>query len=236
MSRLNQAIRLVEDFVSLLFPRICHACGEHLVRNETIVCTACMVDIPKTDFHTRRENELEKGFWGRCYIDRAAAFAIYQRGGKMQKLIHRLKYDGICPVGTHLGMVYGRILEESGFTDGIDFIIPVPLHKSRERKRGFNQSRVIAEGISAATGIEVMNGILVRTVRSATQTNRSRYGRWENVEGIFRLENHESVENRNILLVDDVITTGSTIEGCVQELRSAQNVNVSVVALATALS
>ena len=154
----------------------------------------------------------------------------------MQKLIHRLKYDGICPVGTHLGMVYGRILEESGFTDGIDFIIPVPLHKSRERKRGFNQSRVIAEGISAATGIEVMNGILVRTVRSATQTNRSRYGRWENVEGIFRLENHESVENRNILLVDDVITTGSTIEGCVQELRSAQNVNVSVVALATALS
>ena len=235
MSRLISTIRLFEDFISLLFPRVCQSCGDHLVRNEMIICTSCLVAIPRTDFHSRRENELEKSFWGRCHIEKAAAFAYFQSGGIMQALIHRLKYDGITEVGMHLGSIYGTILRESGFTKDIDCIIPVPLHRSKERKRGFNQSLIIAQGISGSAGIEVADGQLTRIVRTDSQTSRSRYKRWENIMGVFRLKNPELLRNRNILLIDDVITTGSTIEGCVHELNSSEGVRVSVAALATAL-
>jgi ComF family protein len=226
---------LWDDFISLLLPRICYGCGNHLLRNENVICTECHVFMPQTGYHTQPGNPVEQLFWGRCLIRKAAAFSFYSRGSRIRKLIHNLKYNGIKEIGIELGSIYGVSLKNSGFLDDVDIILPVPLHPSRERKRGFNQSRIISEGISSATGIAVLSDVLLRPVRTQTQTKRSRYERWTNVEGIFNIRAPENLTGKHILLVDDVITTGSTIESCVNELSKIEGVTISVAALACAV-
>ena len=223
---------LADDFLSLFFPRICHGCGEHLLRNEKLICTECLVAIPRTRYHLSADNPVARLFWGRCTIERAAAFSYYTRGSRIRKISHALKYDGVKELGELLGRIYGTHLTESSFLEGIDYIIPVPLHPARERKRGFNQSAEIGFGLSAATGIPVNTSLLKRSGFSSTQTKRSRYDRWLNVEGIFTISDTEPLQNKHILLVDDVITTGSTIEACVAELMKVDNVKISVAAIA----
>jgi len=224
-----------DDFISLLFPRLCYGCGDHLLRNESLICTDCFVRIPRTGYHTQPENPVAQLFWGRCLIEKAAAFSYYNKGSRIRRLIHNLKYKSIQELGPEMGKIYGRSLKDSGFTDDIDLIIPVPLHKSKKRVRGFNQSELICEGLSEATGIPVDLISLARVSVSETQTRRSRYDRWTNVEGIFKVTDHERIIGRHILLVDDVITTGSTIESCTNELLKTEGVRVSVVALAYAV-
>lgn len=226
---------LLDDFSGLLFPRICYGCGNHLLRNERIICTECHFIIPKTNFHNERDNPVEKLFWGRCPVERAAAYSYYNRGSRIRSLIHNLKYRGIREVGHELGIIYGHSLKSSGFMNGISFIMPVPLHPKKERARGFNQSLLICEGMAEATGIPALKDVLVRLQESATQTRRSRYERWENVEGIFTVKNTGMIQGRHVLLIDDVITTGSTVEACVNELSKIEGVKVSVAALAVAV-
>lgn len=226
---------LWDDFLSLLFPRLCPGCGNHLVRNESFICTDCYVLIPRTSYHTQEDNPVARLFWGRSNITRAAAFSYYNRGSRIRKLIHCLKYKGMKEVGTELGKIYGSILKSSDFICDIDIIIPVPLHPDKQKKRGFNQSEIIADGISINTGIPVDTQTLCRKELNPTQTKRSRYERWANVEGIFSLENPDVVIGKHILLVDDVITTGSTVESCANELLKIEGVRVSVVALAYAV-
>jgi ComF family protein len=226
---------LWDDFISLLFPRLCYGCGNHLLRNESLICTECYVVIPRTNYHLQIENPVAQLFWGRCLIQKAAAFSFFNKGSRIRSLIHNLKYKGIQEIGYELGRIYGLTLKSSGFTDDIDFIIPVPLHSSKIRARGFNQSDIISTGISSATGLVVENDLLVRISGSATQTRRSRYDRWTNVEGIFRVSDSGKLQGRHVLLVDDVITTGSTIESCANELLKIEGVRVSVVALAFAV-
>ena len=226
---------LWEDFISLLFPRLCYGCGNHLMRNENLICTECYVVIPRTGYHTEKDNPVAQLFWGRCLIEKAAAFSFYNRGGRIRTLIHNLKYKGIKEIGNELGKIYGLSLKSSGFTDDIDIIIPVPLHPSKKRIRGFNQSEIISNGISGATGLPVNIKSFLRVTVSGTQTRRSRYERWINVEGIFSVSDPEELRGKHILLVDDVITTGSTIESCTNELLRIEGVRVSVVALAYAV-
>lgn len=228
------AKNIADDFVSLFLPRLCLACRAHLVRGERILCTECLLSMARTDFHQKRDNTLEQTFWGRCLIERAAAFSVYKRGSRIRKLIHSLKYDGRRDIGRVLGEYYGTLLAESGFMDGIDLIIPVPLHPARERHRGYNQSECIAMGLSSSTGVPLRNDIITRAAEAGSQTKRGRYERWENVQGIFRLRKPERIRSRHVLVVDDVITTGSTIEACVGTLQEAGNVRVSVAALAAA--
>lgn len=172
MSRLNYLIRVADDFLSLIFPRVCQSCGDRLVQNERVICMNCLADIPFTNYHLERENNLEKELWGRCYVERAAAWCYYRRGSRVQRLVHRLKYNGIKDIGIYMGEYYGNILKKSGFLENIDLIIPVPLHPSRIRRRGFNQSLVISAGISKATGIDVESNILHRSLESSTQTRK----------------------------------------------------------------
>jgi ComF family protein len=221
-----------DDFISLLFPRLCYACGNHLLRNENLICTECYVIIPRTGYHTDPNNPVAKLFWGRCLIEKAAAFSYYNKGSRIRRLIHNMKYRGIKDIGYELGRIYGLSLKESGFTDDIDMIIPVPLHPSKKRVRGFNQSESICDGLSAASLLPVNLSALARVNVSETQTKRSRYDRWTNVEGIFMVKDPDAVSGKHILLVDDVITTGSTIESCTNELLRIEGVRVSVVALA----
>jgi ComF family protein len=168
-------------------------------------------------------------------IEKAAAFSYYNKGSRIRKLIHSLKYKGIRELGYELGRIYGLSLDSSGFMDDIDLIIPVPLHPEKERIRGFNQSEIISLGIADAANLPVEVKSLVRKKVSATQTKRSRYERWTNVEGIFEVIDPHAIAGKHILLVDDVITTGSTVESCVNELLKTEGMRVSVVALAFAV-
>ena len=227
---------LWDDFISLLFPRLCYGCGNHLMRNENLICTECFVVIPRTGYHTAVDNPVARLFWGRCLIEKAAAFSFYNRGSRIRNLIHNLKYKGVEEIGFELGRIYGLTLKSSGFTNDIDLILPVPLHKSKKRIRGFNQSEIISKGISGVTGLPVDVSSLTRITVSETQTKRSRYERWKNVEGIFSVPNQEGLKGKHVLLVDDVITTGSTVESCANELLKVEGVKVSVVALAYAVN
>lgn len=223
-----------DDFLSLFLPRLCLACRAHLVRGERVLCTECLVSMARTDFHFCRGNSLEQAFWGRCMVERAAAFSVYNRGSRIRRLIHALKYDGRRDIGKMLGELYGSILVDSGFMNDIDLIVPVPLDSIRQRRRGYNQSECIAAGISSASRLPVRNDILCRAGRSGSQIKHGRYERWENVEGLFSVRRPEVIAGKHILVVDDVITTGSTMEACVNALNTADSVTVSVVALAAA--
>jgi ComF family protein len=223
---------LWDDFISLLFPRLCYGCGNYLMRNEKLICTECYILIPRTNYHLKTDNPVSQLFWGRCMIEQAAAFSFYTRDSRIRRLIHQLKYKGIREVGPELGRIYARTLKSSGFLDDIDLIIPVPLHPSKKRQRGYNQSDLISLGISEVSGIPMESDLLVRKTVSKTQTRKTRYDRWINVEDIFRVTDQDRIENMHILLVDDVITTGSTLEACASELLKVENVKVSVAALA----
>lgn len=226
---------LWDDFISLIFPRVCYGCGTSLVRNENLICTECYISIPRTGYHEIEDNPVAQLFWGRCRIQKAAAFSFYSRGSRIRRIIHNLKYRGIREIGFEMGRIYAASIRPSGFFDDIDLILPVPLHPSKLRKRGFNQSEYISKGLSSISGIEVNTEALVRVNSSDTQTRRSRYDRWLNVEGIFAVNNVDALRDRHILLVDDVITTGSTIDSCVSALAGVENIRVSVIALAAAV-
>lgn len=224
-----------DDFISLLFPRLCYACGNHLLRNEYLLCTECYVVIPRTNYHLEADNPVAQLFWGRCIIEKAAAFSYYNKGSRIRNLIHNLKYKGIKEIGYELGKIYGLSLKTSDFTKDIDLVIPVPLHPAKKRIRGFNQSEFISMGIAEVAMLPVDTNCLARIMVSATQTKRSRYERWTNVEGIFKVTDPQTIMGKHLLLVDDVITTGSTIESCTNELLKVKGVKVSVVALAYAV-
>ena len=167
-------------------------------------------------------------------VEKAATFSFYNKGSRIRNLIHNLKYKGIMEIGYEVGRIYALTLKASGFISGIDIIVPVPLHHSKKRIRGFNQSELISNGIGDVTGIPVNTVSLSRISGSSTQTSRSRYERWINVDDIFRITDADMLRGKHILLVDDVITTGSTIEACVNELLKVDGVKVSAVALAFA--
>jgi ComF family protein len=226
---------LWDDVISLLFPRLCYACGNHLLRNERIICTECYVLIPRTNYHLEEDNPVARLFWGRCRIEKAAAFSFYNKDSRIRRLIHNLKYKGIKEIGYELGTIYGNTLIGTDFIKDIDLIIPVPLHPAKKRIRGFNQSDIIADGFSEATGLPVGTGILERAALSDTQTKKSRYDRWMNVEGIFRVADPGQLTGKHVLVLDDVITTGSTLESCAVELLKTEAVKVSVAAIAVAV-
>jgi ComF family protein len=226
---------LWDDFISLLFPRLCYGCGNHLLRNEKLICTECYVLIPRTNYHLKTDNPVARLFWGRCMIEKAASFSYYTKDSRIKKLIHHLKYKGIREVGFELGKIYALSLKASGFLDGIDLIIPVPLHPSKRKKRGFNQSEYISSGISEISGVPLDTFSLIRCKSSDTQTKKSRYTRWTNVEGIFKVTDQERLKDCHVLLVDDVITTGSTLEACANEILKIENTKVSVVSLAVSI-
>ncbi|PJA10039.1 MAG: hypothetical protein COX70_00045 [Flavobacteriales bacterium CG_4_10_14_0_2_um_filter_32_8] len=208
---------MLNDFFNLIFPKLCCACNQALLKNEKIICTTCIVNLPKTNFHLDVENPVNKIFWGRVPIEMATSFYLFSKKGKVQHLLHQLKYKGVKEVGSVIGNLFGQELKQSTSFNGIDYIIPVPLHKKKLKKRGYNQSEWIAKGLSEAMDIPINLNTLHRKVDSTTQTKKSRYNRWENVGEIFDITGNE-LDNKSVLLVDDVLTTGATIEACAQVL------------------
>ncbi|MCK5857226.1 MAG: ComF family protein [Bacteroidales bacterium] len=220
--------------VDLFYPRLCMACGRSLLKHEHVICSYCTVQLPKTNFHKITDNPIETVFWGRADIKAATAYYKYTKDGKVQHLIHQFKYKGFREIGVYIGALLGKLLQESNrFTD-IDIIIPVPLHKSKLRKRGFNQSELFARGLEKTMKAVVIDDNLYRKIASSTQTKKSRWERYKNVNDIFGIRDASLFENKKLLLVDDVITTGSTIEACASILNQIEGVEVSVVAMASA--
>lgn len=226
---------MVRDFISLIYPRLCASCGNSLWKYEKVICTSCLYHLPKTGFHLEADNPVSRLFWGRVNVNGAAAFLCFNKGGRVQSLIHQLKYKGRKDIGIFLGNQYGLLLSESLVYQSVDLIIPVPLHHQKQQKRGYNQSEQIAIGLSGSMKKPLNTQLLKRTKATETQTRKSRFHRWENVKEIFTIDHSESFKNQHILLVDDVITTGATLESCIISISQLTGCKVSVAALATAL-
>jgi len=225
----------IEDFISLLYPKICAACGNSLWSHEKIICTSCDFYLPKTNFHKLQENPISQLFWGREQIHSAAAYLFFNKGSRVQQLIHQLKYRGRKDIGVFLGNLYGTCLQQSESFNDIELIIPVPLHKKKLMKRGYNQSDQFGLGLSATMKIPMNNQVLIRSRETETQTKKARFKRWENVDNIFMVKNFQHLTGKKILLVDDVITTGATLESCIHALSEIPEVRISIAAIAVAL-
>jgi ComF family protein len=226
--------QLAEDFVSLIFPRVCAACAGELMRNEDAICLACLLEMPRTfDERDPVENPLAKVFWGRIPLKAAVSGWIFTQEGKVQELVHNLKYNGRKDAGIAAGRIFGNDLKNLTPFNKIDFVVPVPLHKEKEFKRGYNQAEMFGKGLSDQMNIPLAHDLLKRLKATDTQTKKSRSGRWDNVETVFGLNQKYSLVGKHILLVDDVITTGATIEACAQILVNAEAI-VSVASLAAA--
>lgn len=225
-------MNLISDFISLLFPKVCFVCGMSLYPSEKILCTRCYIHLPSTNFYTDQNNPVSKVFWGRINLEQATALYYYKKGGSVQKLIHQLKYQGHKEIGIYLGQILGSQLLEYSEFQTIDTIVPIPLHKKKLKKRGFNQAESIAAGLAESMSKELELNSVYRVTESSTQTKKSRYKRWENVSDIFKLKNGHQLDGKHVLLVDDVITTGATMEACLQVMSRATNVKLSVAAIA----
>jgi ComF family protein len=222
---------LLLEFSHLFFPNVCMVCGEELLPSEEGICLRCLYKLPRTYNFRQPDNEVEKLMAGRIPFERIASFCAYAKGGMLPALIHQLKYHHRKDVGTLLGRIFGEDLLGSDFLKPIDIIVPVPLHPKKEKSRGFNQAEVIAQGLAQATALPISVGNLIRVVYNPTQTKRSKTERWENVRNIFTVTDPAAFANRHLLLVDDVITTGSTIEACGVALQECNNLKISVATL-----
>ena len=225
----------LHDLALLAFPNNCLVCHQSLVAGERDICFTCIDALPETGYHTLADNPVAQHFWGRIPLVHAAAHLYVQEGNITQDMIHLLKYKRKKQIGVKLGRLYGHKLREEGsLIRDIDLIVPVPLHVNRQRQRGYNQCDYFAQGLAEVLHVPLASDVMKRLKENVSQTKRTRYDRWENVEGIFALSRPEKVKGKHILLVDDVITTGATIESCASALMTGDNVRVSVATIATA--
>lgn len=227
-------MNILQDITDFLMPRRCLVCGERLSMQENSLCTVCRMHLPLTEYHRLEHSPLEKRFWGLFPVERATAM-FHHDGERTRHIIYNIKYWGNPKAGTYLAAMYAKELKEnSPFFEGIDAIIPIPLHWRRQLKRHYNQSHFIAQGISQETGIPVWKQVVKRAKNNPSQVHKKGLERKENVKGIFRLLQPERIAGKHILLVDDVVTTGATLTSCAQELAKAPNVRISILTLAVA--
>ena len=224
----------IDDFISLLFPRICAACGNSLWKQEETVCLSCEFHLPRTNYHLSLENPVSRLFWGRVNLESAAAYLYFNKGNKVQRLIHQLKNKGRKDIGIYLGRQYGQHLKYSPFFQTVQLIVPVPLHTKKLRIRGYNQSEQIAFGMGETMKVPVDPNALFRKKETETQTKKSRFRRWQNVAEVFDVPDPVSLEMKHVLVVDDVITTGATLESCIRALSSIPGIRISVATIAVA--
>jgi len=222
------------DFLSLLFPELCPACGTTLVAHEQVICTDCLYNLPFTNFHLQPGNIVAQQFWGKIKVEEAYALYYFSKGGRVQNLMHHFKYKGMRRVGNLLGNIAGAQLNTNNKFASVDYIIPVPLHKSRLKQRGYNQSTCFADGLAQKLQATVEDDNLVRIKATETQTHRSRFARFENMQEVFFVKDPEKLKDKHILLVDDIVTTGSTLEACGIQLLKIQGLKLSIATIAYA--
>jgi ComF family protein len=226
--------KLWNGLIHLLYPRLCACCNDTLQLGETAICISCLYEMPRTRFHDMDNNPVSQLFWGKFKFEQASALFFYNKGNQYQNLIHSLKYRGQTNIGSFLGAELGQELKNSKYFKNIDYVIPVPLHKKRLKERGYNQSSFIAEGLATSLNTKTDSQNLKRKKYTSTQTKKSKFERWLNMESVFELENTQLFENKHILLIDDIITTGSTIESCALALQKVKGLKLSIACLGIA--
>lgn len=225
---------IFSSLLNLFFPRLCLLCKVPLVEGEDQLCLQCLCDLPRTRYASIDNNPMIQLFIGKTDITHAAAFLYYEKGGKVQQLIHLLKYHGNKEIGFRLGYLAAQEYLLRGLFNGIDLLMPVPLHPRKKKKRGYNQSESIARGINSLLNLPIDTTSLYRTKQTDTQTQKQVYDRWLNVQKTFSVIHPNKLQNKHILLIDDVITTGSTLEACAESLLSIPGVKVSLLVIAIA--
>jgi ComF family protein len=228
-------MKLTAPFHSLLhlfFPHCCAGCGSDILQREQVLCLSCISQLPLTNFHLYTNNPVENIFRGRILLLNATSYCYFTKDSLLQHLMHQFKYKNRKELGLYFGRRMGEaLLQSTGFIRP-DALVPVPLFTARERKRGYNQAGILCTGMAEVMDLPIWHGIVTRHTGTQTQTDKSRMERWQNIEGRFSLHNATAIQGKHLLLVDDVVTTGATLEACGQTLLAAGNVTLSIATLA----
>lgn len=219
-----------DALLGLVFPDVCPGCGNELHGEDSMLCLSCIGEMPETHFEFLHSNPVEKKYWGRLQLEYASAAFYFTSASLLQRLMHEFKYHGNKELGFQLGRMMGERIARAERV-APDVLVPLPLFPSRERKRGFNQAAVLCEGMSEVLRIPVLHDVVIRPHYTETQTRKGRIERWKNMDGKFMLKNSEAIEGRHVMLVDDVVTTGATLEACGSELLSAKDTSLSLATL-----
>ena len=225
---------LLGNTLHLFYPHVCTGCGSDLLAENNLLCLRCINELPNTNFAIHPGNPIEKIFWGRIPVTAAHSQFYFSKESLIQHLIHQLKYKNQMAIGFYMGELMGNSLLQSGRFNTIDYLVPLPLYSDKEKKRGYNQSTIICNGVSAAMQVPVLTGNVSRQRFTATQTRKHRTERWKNVEGSFNINNPDAMMGKRILLVDDVITTGATLEACGSILTQIEGLQLYIASLAHA--
>lgn len=225
----------VESLLHLIYPHCCAACGSDVLNTHQHLCLRCQAELPFTGFEHLPDNPVEKIFWGRLPLRAACSILYFSRQSPVQHLLHQLKYRGHRALGLALGREMGLALAETRRFQPIDVLVPLPLHPKREHERGYNQARLLCEGMSTCLGKPVVTELVNRKKATATQTRKNREERWRNTAGLFAAGPPNSIAGKHLLLVDDVVTTGATLEACGEELLKAGPASLSIATLAYTL-
>ncbi len=224
----------INDLLYLLYPHLCLACGKNAPPHNKDICTECEATLPLSHFHKEKENPFTEKFWGRVDLQTGTSMYLFTKQSRVAHLIHNFKYKGKKEIGISLGRRYGYTLKRESHFEGIDCIVPVPLHWRKQRMRGFNQSEMFGNGLSESLGVPCIKNGLERLNFTDSQTKKSRLERLKNIDGVFSVKKPKLLEGKHILLVDDVLTTGATLEVCALELLKVKGTKVSMATIATA--
>ncbi len=225
---------MLKSIVNLFFPKVCNACHNLLNDNENTICLDCRHDLPVTDFHFDNNDSVKKVLYGRAKVENGTALFRFEKKGNVQRLIHNLKYKDHEHIGFVLGNWLGGELKTLESYKNIDAVIPVPLHKNKLKKRGYNQVAMFGQQVAEALNANYLDDVLLKVTNTKSQVNKKRLARWNNNEELFTLENEMKIENKHILIVDDIITTGATLEACISVLNQAKNIKISIATMAIA--
>lgn len=225
---------IFHDTVHLFYPHVCLGCGSDLLQENNLICLRCITDLPHTNYAQHAANPIEQLFWGRVPLVAAHSEFYFAKESIVQTLIHQLKYKGNQEVGIYLGTLMANSLLNSNRFKNIDYLVPIPLYPDKERKRGYNQAAVICKGMSEVMNVPVLIGNVNRRRFTETQTKKHRAERWENVADSFVIKDKGKMIGKSVLLVDDVITTGATLEACCQSILEVDQVQISLATLSTA--
>jgi ComF family protein len=225
-------MKLLHSLLHLFFPHCCAGCGNDVLQQDQVLCFSCTCYLPLTNFHCYANNPVQNMFRGRLPIVNATSYCYFTRESLVQQLVHQFKYNNRQEIGLYFGQCMGEALQESSTFVRPDALVPVPLFSVREKKRGFNQARILCDGIAGVLDLPVWPGVVTRHTDTDSQTRKNRIERWQNIEGRFVVHNPAAIQGKHLLLVDDVVTTGATLEACGQALLAAGGVRLSIATLA----
>lgn len=225
---------IADAFLDMIFPRTCSVCEKSLATHEKHICTSCLIELPKTRYHEIDFNPMEQLFAGKTLIEKASGFFFYEKGNPYSNILHDLKYRNQPQIGRFIAQLYAKELFSKGSFNGIDCIIPIPLHSSKLRKRGYNQSFMIAQGFADIFKVPVFTDVITATRPHDSQTNKGIYERWLNTQGIFKAKSTSKIEGKHVLIVDDVITTGATLLSASLAIADVPGIKISLATIGVA--